>query len=60
MGPYRNSIIINQLANREVYKVEKRIAFQEFGVLKSTDFSQKDPLEALNEPLDIEALLKSN
>ena len=60
MGAYRNSCIINQLANREIYKVEKRIAFQEFGVIKSTGLSQKDTLEAVNEQLDIETLLKSN
>jgi len=35
MGAYRNSIIINQLAEREVYKVEERIAYQEFGLEKS-------------------------
>lgn len=32
MGAYRNSCIINQIAGREVYKVEKRIAFQNFGL----------------------------
>ncbi|QYJ05109.1 lysine N(6)-hydroxylase/L-ornithine N(5)-oxygenase family protein [Nocardioides panacisoli] len=32
MGAFRNSVIINQLAGREVYRVEERIAFQEFGV----------------------------
>jgi lysine N6-hydroxylase len=32
MGAYRNSFIINEMAGREVYKVEKRIAFQDFGV----------------------------
>ncbi|GAA3652882.1 lysine N(6)-hydroxylase/L-ornithine N(5)-oxygenase family protein [Flavivirga jejuensis] len=32
MGAYRNSHIINQIAGREVYKIEKRIAFQDFGV----------------------------
>lgn len=32
MGAFRNSVIINQLAGREVYAVEERIAFQEFGV----------------------------
>lgn len=30
MGAYRNSYIINEVANREVYKLEKRIAFQDF------------------------------
>lgn len=32
MGAYRNSYIINEVAKREVYKVEKRIAFQDFGI----------------------------
>ncbi|NBM19917.1 lysine N(6)-hydroxylase/L-ornithine N(5)-oxygenase family protein [Streptomyces sp. GC420] len=31
MGPYRNSCIIAELLGREVYPVEKRIAFQDFG-----------------------------
>jgi lysine N6-hydroxylase len=32
MGAYRNSIIIRGLTGREVYPVERRVAFQEFGV----------------------------
>jgi len=32
MGAYRNSVIVNEMAGREVYPVEKRIAVQEFGV----------------------------
>ncbi|MGC4806839.1 lysine N(6)-hydroxylase/L-ornithine N(5)-oxygenase family protein [Micromonospora sp. DT233] len=32
MGPYRNSVIIRQLLGREHYPVERRIAFQDFGV----------------------------
>ncbi|MDD7887572.1 lysine N(6)-hydroxylase/L-ornithine N(5)-oxygenase family protein [Flavivirga sp. 57AJ16] len=32
MGAYRNSCIINQIAGKEIYSVEKRIAFQEFGL----------------------------
>jgi len=31
MGAYRNSMIINTVLGREVYQVEKRIAFQQFG-----------------------------
>jgi lysine N6-hydroxylase len=31
MGPYRNSWIIRELLGREIYPVEKSIAFQEFG-----------------------------
>ena len=30
MGAYRNAIIINTIAQKEIYKVEKRIAFQQF------------------------------
>ena len=30
MGAYRNSQIINQISGREVYLVEKKIAFQSF------------------------------
>ncbi|WP_375000716.1 lysine N(6)-hydroxylase/L-ornithine N(5)-oxygenase family protein [Aeromicrobium sp. CTD01-1L150] len=33
MGAYRSSVIINQIAGREVYPVEERIAFQTFGPL---------------------------
>jgi lysine N6-hydroxylase len=32
MGAYRNSSIINTIAGQEIYHVEKRIAFQQFGV----------------------------
>ncbi|MBG6084119.1 lysine N(6)-hydroxylase/L-ornithine N(5)-oxygenase family protein [Zhihengliuella flava] len=31
MGAYRNSVILNRIAGREVYPVERRIAYQEFG-----------------------------
>lgn len=60
MGAYRNSYIINQLANREVYKVEKRIAFQEFGVEKSAEaFSQTNDMDIINEQLDVQTLIKN-
>lgn len=50
MGAYRNSYIINQIANREVYKVEKRIAFQQFGVQKATsELTEAKVLELINE-----------
>ncbi|MDR7211892.1 SidA/IucD/PvdA family monooxygenase [Flavobacterium piscis] len=53
MGAYRNSCIINQLANREVYKVEKRIAFQQFGIQKTTpEFSPASVMELVNEQLN--------
>jgi lysine N6-hydroxylase len=32
MGAFRNSVLIAGLVGREVYPIEKRIAFQEFGV----------------------------
>ncbi|MCW1249453.1 lysine N(6)-hydroxylase/L-ornithine N(5)-oxygenase family protein [Acaricomes phytoseiuli] len=36
MGPYRNSCILRSVLGREVYPVEQRIAFQEFGVAKQS------------------------
>ncbi|MFD2166168.1 lysine N(6)-hydroxylase/L-ornithine N(5)-oxygenase family protein [Thalassotalea euphylliae] len=41
MACYRNSQIINQLAGREVYRVEQRIAFQEFGVPSRANVASK-------------------
>ncbi|WP_114560130.1 lysine N(6)-hydroxylase/L-ornithine N(5)-oxygenase family protein [Desertihabitans aurantiacus] len=41
MGAYRNSVIIAQMLGREVYPVEERIAFQEFGV--PADLAVADP-----------------
>jgi lysine N6-hydroxylase len=35
MGAYRNAHIINKVAGREVYQIEKRIAFQSFGSTKA-------------------------
>ncbi|MDQ6530500.1 SidA/IucD/PvdA family monooxygenase [Flavobacterium sp. LHD-85] len=50
MGAYRNSCIINQLAGREIYKVERRIAFQEFGIQKAQSEQPKaNILELINE-----------
>lgn len=50
MGAYRNSCIINQLLGREVYAVEKRIAFQEFGVTKAEDrLSRKEDMTVVTE-----------
>lgn len=37
MGAYRNSCIINTLLNRTVYTVEKKIAFQQFGLNREPD-----------------------
>jgi lysine N6-hydroxylase len=31
MGPYRNSVILKGLTGREIYPIEDRIAFQQFG-----------------------------
>jgi len=42
MGAYRNSRIINTIAGKEIYKVEERIAYQEFGVAAA-----KAPVEQL-------------
>jgi lysine N6-hydroxylase len=35
MGAYRNAHIINKVMGREVYQIEKRIAFQTFGTTKA-------------------------
>ncbi|KPH14355.1 lysine N(6)-hydroxylase/L-ornithine N(5)-oxygenase family protein [Chryseobacterium sp. ERMR1:04] len=35
MGAYRNAIIINAIAGKEIYTVEKRIAFQQFNTTKA-------------------------
>jgi lysine N6-hydroxylase len=32
MGAYRNSVILTQVLGREAYPVERRIAFQQFGM----------------------------
>jgi hypothetical protein len=39
MGAYRNAQIINKVCGREVYLVEKKIAFQSFGAGASTPLS---------------------
>ncbi|WP_311380617.1 lysine N(6)-hydroxylase/L-ornithine N(5)-oxygenase family protein [Arthrobacter sp. ISL-69] len=38
MAAYRNSCILREIAGREVYPVERRIAFQEFGVQEQPEF----------------------
>ena len=38
MGAYRNSVILNHVSGRELYKAEKRIAFQQFGVERTNEF----------------------
>ncbi|MCX2480319.1 SidA/IucD/PvdA family monooxygenase [Pedobacter sp. MC2016-15] len=48
MGAYRNSVIINTILGREVYKAEKRIAFQQFGVEKTNELLT---IETLNDEL---------
>ena len=35
MGAYRNAHIINKVTGREVYQIEKRIAFQTFGTARA-------------------------
>lgn len=39
MGAYRNSCIINEITKKETYKVEKRIAFQEFGTASEKEIA---------------------
>ena len=41
MGAYRNAHIINKVCDREVYQIERRIAFQSFG---TTKVEQPEPL----------------
>jgi len=43
MGAYRNSVIINRIAGREIYPVEERIAFQEFGAAELTGLPTAAP-----------------
>lgn len=42
MGAYRNAHIINKVTGREVYHIEKRIAFQTFGAVKSEELILAD------------------
>lgn len=43
MAAYRNAVIVNQLAEREVYRVEQRVAFQDFFAPPSSDlFSTRE------------------
>ncbi|NUL45553.1 SidA/IucD/PvdA family monooxygenase [Cellulosimicrobium funkei] len=46
MGAHRNSVLVNRIARAEVYAVERRIAFQEFGTPGSR------PLPDLNRDLE--------
>ncbi|MBC9794516.1 lysine N(6)-hydroxylase/L-ornithine N(5)-oxygenase family protein [Sinomicrobium weinanense] len=41
MGAYRNSRIINSISAREIYPVEKRTAFQQFGTEHTDVFAEK-------------------
>ncbi|MCW2826258.1 MAG: alcaligin biosynthesis protein [Aeromicrobium sp.] len=45
MGAYRNSIILRAMTGREVYPLEQRIAFQEFGV--PPDLARRTPVEVI-------------
>ena len=55
MGAYRNSVIIAAMLGREVYPVEKRIAFQEFGVPATSCRTARTADEARPcEPLDLD------
>jgi lysine N6-hydroxylase len=42
MGAYRNAHIINKVTGREVYQIEKRIAFQTFGTAKAEELVSAD------------------
>jgi lysine N6-hydroxylase len=42
MGPYRNATIINAILGSEHFSLEKKIAFQTFGVPKGCSFSSTD------------------
>lgn len=44
MGAYRNSLIINTITGRETYAVEKKIAFQQFGLENSNQLSTTQTL----------------
>jgi lysine N6-hydroxylase len=39
MGAYRNAHIINKVSGREVYHIEKRIAFQTFGAVQTAELA---------------------
>ncbi|WP_142686711.1 lysine N(6)-hydroxylase/L-ornithine N(5)-oxygenase family protein [Chitinophaga polysaccharea] len=47
MGAYRNSFIINEIAGREIYRTEQRIAFQDFGVQGRNTATRAGQLAAL-------------
>jgi lysine N6-hydroxylase len=45
MGAYRNSVIIAAMLGREVYPVERRVAFQHFGAPPETAPAEEAPAE---------------
>lgn len=47
MACYRNACIIRELTGREVYPIERRIAFQEFGAPAPTEPPQAEPALAV-------------
>ena len=59
MGAYRNSVIIRAVTGREVYPVEERIAFQQFGVheldspVATRDEGGPVPLRADRTPVEV-------
>ncbi len=50
MAAYRNSCILREICGREVYPVERSIAFQQFGAPQA--FSQSDPIQHLPEQME--------
>jgi lysine N6-hydroxylase len=53
MGAYRNASIINTIAGQEIYKVEKRIAFQQFTAPTQSDESVLEKTILTEEQLSI-------
>lgn len=50
MAAYRNSCILREIAGREVYPVERSIAFQEFGA--PAEQHQSDPIQHLPQQME--------
>lgn len=50
MAAYRNSCILREICGREVYPVERSIAFQQFGAPQA--FSPSDPIQHLPEQME--------
>jgi lysine N6-hydroxylase len=55
MAAYRNSCILREITGREVYPVEGRIAFQQFGTQEAAGFQSGDRTAAVREPAGVQA-----